>query len=69
MAGLFSSQDKNLSCNRVSADILNREAVEHFSCSDHYVNPLPLGVPEEKDNRGERRDPFQVLLPTLFSLK
>lgn len=54
MAGLFSSQDKNLSCNRVSADILNREAVEHFSCSDHYVNPLPLGVPEEKDNRGER---------------
>ncbi|KAJ7412425.1 Secreted frizzled-related protein 4 [Pitangus sulphuratus] len=30
-----SSEDKGLSCNRVSAEILNREAGEQFSCSDH----------------------------------
>lgn len=54
MAGLFSSQDKSLSWNKVSAEILNSEAREHFFCYDRWVNPLPLGVSEGKDNRGER---------------
>jgi len=70
MAGLFSSQDKSLSSNRVSAEILKSKSGEHFSCSDHWESPCLWGFQKRRFiNRGERWDSFQVLLSTLLSLK